>query len=128
MIKKVPGEAAESEGLKRTTLVRRRSERGRTKPGTFFIILLWEFVEDRGLYIHQRRRLSRRGGQNQRRADLVRALDESDGQLRAQRHHCATPGLTGGRIEETMRLKIVSKIVEKPLRTLVVQIQIPGTR
>lgn len=83
MIKKVPGEAAESEGLKRTTLVRRRSERGRTKPGTFFIILLWEFVEDRGLYIHQRRRLSRRGGQNQRRADLVRALDESDGQLRA---------------------------------------------
>lgn len=103
-------------------------ERREDETRIHFQHLLWEFVEDRGLHIHQRRRLSRRGGQNQRRADLVRALDESDGQLRAQRHHCATPGLTGGRIAETMRLKIVSKIVEKPLRTLVVQIQIPGAR
>jgi hypothetical protein len=58
---------------------------------------------------------------------LVRALNQPDGELRAQRHDRAAPGLARGRIAETKRLKIIPGIVNKPLCPLVIQVQTSRT-
>ena len=85
---------------------------------------LGDIIEDGGLDGRQRSDITRHGRKYQRRAYLVGPLYEPDGELRAQRHHRATPGLAGRGIAEVIRLKIVSEIIDVPLRPLVVDIQI----
>lgn len=54
---------------------------------------------------------------------LIRTLDESDGQLRTERHHGAAPSLTCGRVSKVIRLEVLSRSEEKPLCSLAVYVQ-----
>ena len=85
---------------------------------------LGDIIEDGGLDGRQRSDITRHGRKYQRRAYLVGPLYEPDGELRAQRHHRATPGLSGRGIVKVIRLEIVAEIVDEALRPLVVYIQI----
>jgi len=74
------------------------------------------------LNIDKRRRLSWRTGQYDRRAGLVRPLNQPDRELWTQSHDCSAPSLACGRITETVRLKVIPGIDEEALRSLVIDI------
>ena len=88
---------------------------------------LWNVVEQRGLNVHEWWRLARRSRQYDRRARLIGALNQPDGELRTQGHDGAAPGLTGRGIAEAVRLKVISGIDEEALRSLIIDIQTSRT-
>src|SRR5262245_39758941 len=89
---------------------------------------LGDLVQNSGLDRRQRRCLAGRTGEGPCYADLVDALDQSNRKLRAQRSHSPTPGLTGCGIPKAIRLKVVPRIIEKSLRTLIVEIETSWSR
>jgi hypothetical protein len=94
----------------------------------FFSILSGDIVENSGLNQWQRRGLAWRAGKDERRTGLVGALDESDRELRPERGHSPAPRLSGRGIPKTKRLKIIPRVVQKPLRALIVDIETPWAR
>ncbi|MEO6111715.1 MAG: hypothetical protein ABIQ24_07790 [Nitrospiraceae bacterium] len=97
----------------------------RTMLADFFSILLWDLVENSGLNRWQRRGLAWRAWKDERRTGLVGALDESDRELRPERHDSTGPSLDGGGIPKAKRLEIVPGVVQKSLRALIVEIETP---
>jgi len=91
----------------------------------FSTILLWDLVENSGLNRWQRRGLAWRAWKDERRTGLVGALDESDRELRPERHDSTGPSLDGGGIPKAKRLEIVPGVVQKSLRALIVEIETP---
>ena len=68
-----------------------------------------------------------RTGKDERRTNLIGPLNESDRKLWTERIDGPAPGLTGRGVPETERFEIITGGVQKTLRTLIVDIEIPWT-
>lgn len=89
----------------------------------YFSIVSRNVVENRGLNRWQWRGLARRPGKNGRGASLIRALDQPNRKLRPERGHGPTPCLPCCGIPKAERLEIVSWVVQKSLRALIIEIE-----
>lgn len=56
-------------------------------------------------------------------AYLIRPLNESDGELRAECHHGSAPGLSRGRISEAVGLKMLARSIKETLCALIVDVE-----
>ena len=91
----------------------------------FFSIVSGDVVENGRLNRRYRRRLAWGAWKNERRTNLVGALDKSNRELRPKRSHSPAPCLAGRGIPKAERLEIISWVVEKSLCSLIVDIETP---
>ena len=101
---------------------------GDTKPPQTFPLRqeehLGNVVENGGLDRRKRPDVSRRGREHQGRTYLIRPLNQSNRELRPERHHGATPCLPSRGIVKIVRLEVISKVIDVALGALVIHIQI----
>src|SRR6185437_2071730 len=84
---------------------------------------LGHLVEETRLNLGWRSRLWWWPGKDGSGSHLIRALDKPNGQLWAEGHDGASPSLTSRRIAKAIGFKVLPRCIEKPLRSLVVDVQ-----